>query len=52
MTDTPQDRPQDDPSSSVDDVAVEATANGEGLQEQTEGARSSDGKKPWWKFWG
>jgi hypothetical protein len=50
MTDSPQDTPKDDPSSSVDDVAAEATTTRESLQEQTEEADTA-GKKPWWKFW-
>jgi hypothetical protein len=52
MTDTPQDKPQDDPSSSVDDVAAETTTSEKGTQEQADRATSSESKKPWWKFWG
>jgi hypothetical protein len=51
MTDTPHDTPPDDPSSSLDEPAAEATVKGES-QDQAEEARTSESEKPWWKFWG
>jgi hypothetical protein len=52
MSDTPQDIPQDDPSSPVDPPTAQAIESGDSVREQAEEATSSESKKPWWKFWG
>jgi hypothetical protein len=49
MSETPQETPEGDPSSPVDDLTPEAAKTGEALRDE---AGSSESKKPWWKFWG
>jgi hypothetical protein len=52
MTDTPQDPPQNDPASPVDQPAAAATPEADSHQEQPDAAtNSTGGKKPWWKIW-
>jgi hypothetical protein len=51
MTETPQDPPQEQPSSAVGDAAAGTPASKESPQELMGNAGSNDRKKPWWKFW-
>jgi hypothetical protein len=51
MTNTPQDPPQNEPASPVEGAPATAT-DVDSPQVQTEAAKGSDSKKPWWKIWG